>query len=121
MFAINLNDKSSIQWSKKQLSNTLRSLASAKKEVVWIRSDLTTSESNWFTRVIWTYIAKHFDWMRRNLYNVDLEKSREILGKLLEQLPNNAKLIDLYNKAALNFNNEIAPNHKIKEIQVVCR
>lgn len=93
------------------LAETLDSLRSANKKMTWIRGDLSTSKSSVIGRAFWV-IAKHFDWMRKLFYSVDLEESKKILISLKPQVQKNPTMSALFKAAVDNFN-QIAPNHRV--------
>lgn len=107
-------------WSKLEVENKLMAIGQIKdKKVAWIRSDLSTEESNVITRWIWTFIAKHLSSLLRELlFRVNLEKSKSLLQQIGEKLDKtDTPLITLYNTAAASFN-AIAPHHAISMIAI---
>jgi len=82
------------------------------KKVGWIRSDLTIKKSNWLSRLIWTVVAKHFSWMRKYYYCVDLNQSHSILVQIGNQLPKKDSYQTIFQKAVKKFN-QVAPKHRI--------
>lgn len=101
-------------WSKQDVEKKLEALGQlAGKEVSWIRSDLSTVNSSSISRWIWTFVAKHFTWLRERIYGVNLEKSKSALQQIGEQISkDDADFIKLYNLAIEKFN-AIAPRHNI--------
>lgn len=93
------------------------------KKVAWIRSDLSTSKSNRFSRMIWTVFVTylHLD-LIRSFYQVDLENSKNMLNQINEQLDDHPDLKEVFEKAVTNFN-KIAPGHQfeIKKSEVKLR
>jgi hypothetical protein len=110
-FHINLGKHKYANWTKHEVEQVLWNIGSAAKNSNWIESDLTVSKSNWFSRMMWC-VAKHFDWMRKAFYNVDLENSRSILEQLRVKIitHNDKVLMGIFNNAVANFS-YIAPNH----------
>lgn len=109
----------SFYFREDEVNNKLEGIAAlnGKKNVAWIRSDLSTKESNWLSRLIWSVVAKHFSGMRERYYNVDLEKSRILLEKIGENIDTeNTAMVDLFNKAVSSFN-EIAPKHTANSVE----
>jgi len=108
-----LNSPGSIGWSEDVIHSKLIAMGNLEgKKVAWIGSDLKLTKSNWFSRLVWTVFAKHFSWMRKYFYGVDLEKSRSNLEKIGHQLKNNQDLLSLFKQAVSTFN-KIAPHHKV--------
>ena len=100
-------------WDEPKLEKKLEGLAHAEKSQVWVHRNLSTDQSGFFGRAFWG-IAKHFNWMRRAFYDVDLERSKEILIELQPQIQTqgNEKLSKLYEEAVNHFN-QIAPHHMV--------
>jgi hypothetical protein len=100
-------------WNEIKIKDVLTNIAQTKKGIHWVRSDLTISNSNCFTRWIWTVIAKYFNWMRECFYDVNLEKSKMTLEQLQVKIAsiNSLLLIKIFNEAVVNFNC-IAPKHQ---------
>lgn len=98
-------------WSEEKLEKKLDGLFKAEKKSTWIHRNLKTVKSGFFGRIFWGF-AKHFDWMRRRFYDIDLERSKTVLQQLQPQVAkgSNAHLKELFNQAVANFNS-IAPHH----------
>lgn len=95
---------------------TLKRLAEATKRT-WIRSDLTLSKSNWFTRLIWILVAKHFDCLRRAFFGIDLKQSQENLVAInIKMLRNPAR----YGKYEAMFKKAVANYEKIVSKEYHC-
>jgi len=108
-------NKENFQWPEKEVTKKLEHIGALKdKKVAWIHLDLSTSKSNWLSRLIWTVVAKYFSWMRKSLYGVDLKQSRSLLKQIRHQIDSNSKLLELYKSAISKFNT-IAPHHCIKK------
>lgn len=101
-------------WDEQKLEHKLEHLANAGKSTTWIRRNLTIVKSSFIGRLLWC-IAKHFDWMRRLFYDIDLERSKALLKELQPQVysKGNARLQKLFEKAVGNFNH-IAPRHAVR-------
>jgi len=111
-FAVSINNKE-FTWSEEAVKSKLQKIGKLNgKRVAWIQSDLSVKKSNWLTRVIWSVVAKHFSWMRKHFYGVDLNQSRSLLVQLGNQIQNNPNIKDLYHQAVGKFN-QIAPGHKV--------
>ena len=98
-------------WNDAKVEKKLESLANADKGSSWVHRNLSIDKSGFFGRIFWG-VAKHFDWMRRTFYDIDLDKSKAILEELQPQINSsgNDKLKNLFNKAVNKFN-VIAPHH----------
>jgi len=95
-FNITINNTEFI-WPEEAVKSKLQKIGNLKgKKVAWIQSDLSVKKSNWLTRVIWSVVAKHFTWMRKHFYGVDLNQSRSLLEQIGKQLPDNTKIKNLY-------------------------
>jgi hypothetical protein len=104
-------DNKEIQLCDSKLALKLEKIGKLKgKDVAWIRSDLKVTPSNWFSRVIWTVVAKYFTWVREFFFHVNLHTSRAVLKQLEVQINGNDKLKKLFFKAVSRFNS-IAPRH----------
>lgn len=116
-FNINTNNKTTVSWDTLKLKQRLTNLKNAKKDVVWIRTDLRTKRSSGFSRLFWQVIGKHFNWIRKAFYKIDLENTKGILNELKGQVKqvNDQTLTQLFNEAVLNFNT-VAPNHSVNQI-----
>ena len=112
-YIIKMSPKTARIWNDELLNQRLENLADANKKTTWIRGNLSTAKSCLFGRIFWC-VAKHFDWMRRYFYDIDLTKSKKILQELQPQIlkSDNSHTIELYKKAVENFNT-IAPRHQI--------
>lgn len=109
-YRINLQNKN-IVWTEDSVKMKLESLGNLSgKKVAWIQSDLNLKKSCWLTRLIWSLIAKHFAWMRRYFYGVNLKVSSSLLQQLSTQITTNADLVELYNHAISKFKT-ITPKH----------
>ncbi|MFI5344062.1 MAG: hypothetical protein ACHQUC_07570, partial [Chlamydiales bacterium] len=87
------------------------------KNVMWICSDLSTTESSPITRFIWTFFVKYFVWLRERFFGVNLDRSKEFLsriGSLTDK--QDVRLVNLYNLAVQKFNS-IAPRHAAPELK----
>ncbi|MFI5344382.1 MAG: hypothetical protein ACHQUC_09200 [Chlamydiales bacterium] len=116
-FIIKVNNKERT-WSKEDVQSKLKQIGKLEgKQVAWIRSDLSLKKSSWFSRMMWTEVAKHFTTMRRAFYDVDLEQSRFIFDQLHLQIKNSEdqELIILFNNAVKKFNS-IAVQHNTSTI-----
>ena len=102
-----------IDLSYRDICSKLYTLSTVKKDKAWIREDLTTDPSSGLGRILWSCIAKYFSFLRSLLFKVDLEKSKELLGRIKTTIlkrPFDQDLKDLYNAAVDKFNS-IAPKH----------
>lgn len=105
-FPIKIDNKIEQQWTKSELTNRLKGLIAHQKKRGWIRADLSVSRSNCLTRLVWHLVAKHFDWMRKLLYKVDLKQSSAILSQLNSQIlqANHSDLCHLFSQAVHQYN-----------------
>lgn len=112
-FEINVPNNKVI-WSEDKVRSKLEELGNMEgKKVAWIRDDLSIKKSNWLTRVIWTVVAKHFSWMRKHLYKVNLKQSRVILEQIGKEItPQSSELTIIYKQAVEKFN-QTAPRHAL--------
>lgn len=90
-------------WNKDVIIGRLNNVAEADKTKQWIQQDLSTPQSGVFSKSFWV-IAKHFDVMRRGIYGVDLDVSKNVLerlsGVVLNECP---EVTDLFLRAVANF------------------
>ena len=111
-FNVAINGKQHV-WSEETVKSKLQKIGALNgKKVAWIQSDLGIEKSTWLTRVIWSVVAKHFSWMRKNFFGVDLQQSRSLLEQIGNQIQDNPNIKDLYQQAVDEFN-QIAPRHKL--------
>ena len=112
-FTVNTGKPNRNVWSESKVEKKLLGLVNAQKKVSWIQGNLSTSKSGFFGRLFWC-VAKHFNWMRRLFYSVDLEKSKALLLQLQPQVykQKNQNLLKIFKQAVANFN-QIAPKHLI--------
>lgn len=90
-------------WNEAEIRSKLKGIANADKSHQWIQADLSTPDSSSLGRCFWTIVGKHFQCMRTALYNVNLRTTMRILEELREIIPDNSDLIDLFDRAAGNF------------------
>ena len=98
-------------WSEEKLEKKLQGLSKADKKSTWIHRNLNTEKSGYFGRLFWG-VAKHFDWMRRTFYDIDLNRAKIILLQLQPQIAKgtNEHLKELFNHAIASFNS-VAPHY----------
>jgi hypothetical protein len=116
-FKILLNNSRVLNWDLSTVQTKLTQLKDVQKNAAWICSDLTIVKSNSFERWIWTIVAKYFTFLRKFVFHVDLEQSKNILSQLKIEIQDSQdrKLIKLFDKALSNFN-AIAPKYSGKLI-----
>lgn len=101
------------------ISKRLDALTRAEKSQAWIRSDLELTPSTFLGRMVWK-VTKYIPFARSLFYGVDLEASKSNLLAIrstISKLPQNAQLVDLFNRAVRTFNS-IAPNHLVESLQM---
>ncbi|MDR3624708.1 MAG: hypothetical protein P4L16_06170 [Chlamydiales bacterium] len=104
------NSAENFQWDVVKLK--LQGLKEARKDNCWITHDLTTRSNSLMSRLCWLLI-KHFDFLRRYFYNINLETSRYTLLDIgAHVLTQDAEIIQLFCSAVNNFNS-IAPKHTV--------
>jgi hypothetical protein len=114
-FYVTLNGHQ-VEWNKNEVKEKLVRLGKLNgKQAGWIRFDLNVCASNWLTRLVWNFAIKYFNWMRKLIFNVDLEQTRSVLIDLGLQINNNSRLHQLYCRALEKFHT-IAPNHVCKAL-----
>ncbi len=105
------NGNKTTSWSAEVVESKLQAIGNLNvKKVAWIRSDLSVKKSNWFTRLIWTVVAKHFSWMRKFFFGVNLKRSRSLLLQIGKQIPDNPNIKEIYQQVIGKFI-QIAPRH----------
>lgn len=117
MFKIQWGESSTYGWSQSVVEEKLEAISLIEnKKTSWIRSELDTKKSSLLSRIIWTFLAKHFNCLRERFYGVNLDKSESMLLQIGKQIDkNNSKLVKTYNLAIEKFNS-IAPHHVVPTI-----
>jgi len=111
-FNVIINSKQH-EWSENKVKSKLQKIGNLKgKKVAWIQANLSVKKSTWLTRVIWSVVAKHFSWMRKYFFSVNLQQSRSLLLQIGEEIQDNPNITKLYHQAVGKFN-KIAPRHKL--------
>lgn len=117
-YLIGIDNKHQINWSKEEVVERLKGLMKGKRDY-WVRADLSLCKSNRLTQFIWHYVVRHFSWMRKLFYKIDLKQSTAILSQIRTQVIKSPDLdlIHLFNVAVKNYNHlsNKASNH-LKEI-----
>jgi hypothetical protein len=117
MFNIQYGIKS-YNWSLIEVQNKLEKIASIDKKASWIRFDLSSQHSSFFSRFIWTFIAKHCNCLRERLFHINLNQSQDMLLQIGQQIDKkNVECIKIYNLAAQNFN-LIANRHQVPILEL---
>jgi hypothetical protein len=91
-----------IQWSDAQAENTLRAVSLAQKNTTLIHTDLSVTQNNFFTQVIWN-IFSLIPCIRNWIFGTNLEYSVGVLQQLKPQIEvKDLQLIQLFNQAVNN-------------------
>ena len=77
-FSVHTKENHVKAWDEIKLAYKLHKLAKADKNTTWLHRNLSIAKSSVIGRLFWC-IAKHFDWMRRAFYDIDLKRSQAIL------------------------------------------
>lgn len=89
-------------WNKEVICARLNNIAEADKSKQWILEDLSTPQAGTVGQTFWV-VAKHFNFMRRGLYGIDLNVSQAILESLSFAMIENPDMTDLFLRAINNF------------------
>lgn len=102
---INLGNNRQITWSEEEVIQRLKGIMK-NKQSYWVRADLSICKSSRLTKLIWHYVVKHFSWMKKLFYRVDLRQSTAILSQIRAQVSRSDKLdlIHLFNRAIKKYN-----------------
>ena len=116
-FTITFNQQKE-SWDLAELTLRLASLAKSDKKTCWIHYDLQTVKSSLLERIFWS-VAKHFDFLRKFFYHIDLDCSKSLLEQLQPQViaSGEACLMRLFKKALDGFNS-IAQHHAVKPFTI---
>lgn len=92
-------------WADDAAKTKLENLGKAKEGRVWVKGNLDTKKSSAIGRFFWK-IARHFNWMRKLFYGIDLKKSKTILNTLKGQIASqkNQKMMLLFDRAVEKLN-----------------
>ncbi len=108
--SITINNSS---WSRDEIKNKLNAIGNLEgRKAAWVCTDLSTPSSTWIGR-LFHWIIKHYKFLLSFFYNIDLEKSKDFLHKIRDQIKTDKELFPLHQKAVERFN-ELFPKHQLK-------